>query len=351
MTSTLRCGIIGCGVIAPLHIESFQRIADAEVAWVCDGVESKARALAEKYGVPHVTADYRAVLADPVVDCVALCTPHAMHAPLALAALAAGKHVLCEKPLATRAADLDAMLAAGRAHPELVFSGVFQHRFDRVYQLARRLVQEGAFGVMLNASLTMQCLRTADYYHADAWRGTWAEEGGSLMINQAIHFVDALGWVMGGVAALCAAHANRTHQGVIETEDTVAAALRFQNGALGAITATSSSYLDWEPLLSFYGTGGALDIRNGRVTRVELADKEREQAVKRELAGGEEAATLAAGKAYYGPSHISQIADFVDAIRAPRAPFIPAEAARHAVDIVLGIYRSQREGGWVEIGV
>jgi len=94
MTSILRCGIIGCGVIAPLHIESFQRLADAEVAWVCDVVEAKARSLAEKYGVPRVAVDYRTVLADPDVDCVALCTPHATHAPIALAALAAGKHVI-----------------------------------------------------------------------------------------------------------------------------------------------------------------------------------------------------------------------------------------------------------------
>ncbi|MBN1875789.1 MAG: Gfo/Idh/MocA family oxidoreductase [Anaerolineae bacterium] len=349
MTDKLKCGIMGCGVIAPLHVESYRRVPDVEVVWACDLVEDKVRALAEKYDIPNVTMDYSVLLADMDVDCVSICTDHASHTPIALAALNAGKHVLCEKPLAANAAGLDAMLAAQKRHPDLIFSGVFQHRFDRIFQYTRRLVEEGAFGTLLTANLQVQCLRTDDYYRADAWRGTWAQEGGSLMINQVIHFVDALSWIMGGVASLCAVYDNFTHQGVIETEDTVAATLRFKNGALGTIAATSSSYLNWEPTLSFHGTAGSLDIRNGKVVRVEFADAALEQRIKREIANGDEAKPLSVGKSYYGPSHISQIADFVDAIREQRAPFIPAEAARHAVDIVLGIYRSHREGGWVTI--
>ncbi len=347
MTTPLRCAVIGCGVIAPLHIESFQRRPAVAVKWLCDVVESKARDLAGKYAVPHVTGDYHVVLADPEVDCVSICTPHHTHVPLSIAALSAGKHVLCEKPLATRVEDLDALVEAVHDHPDLVFSGVFQHRFDRVYQYARRLVQEGAFGTLLTAHLTMQCLRTAGYYQADAWRGTWAEEGGSLMINQSIHFVDALNWIMGGVEAVCASYDNRTHQGLIETEDTLAATLRFKNGALGSITATSSSFLNWEPTFAFYGTQGALEIRDGKVTRADFSDGAISQRILQELADGDEARPVGVGKVYYGPSHISQVSDFVDAIREQRPPFIPVEAARTAVDIILGMYRSAREKAWV----
>jgi UDP-N-acetyl-2-amino-2-deoxyglucuronate dehydrogenase len=349
MPSPLRCAIIGSGVIAPLHVESYQRLPNVEVTWACDLVESKAQQLAETYAIPHVTADYHDVLTAPDVDCVSICTTHVTHAPIAVDALHAGKHVLCEKPLASNAQGLDAMLAAHQQHPNLVFSGVFQHRFDHVYQYVRRLVQEGAFGTLLTANLQMQCLRTEDYYKSGDWRGTWDEEGGSLMINQAIHFVDSLSWVMGGVESLSAAFDNRTHQAVIETEDTVAVALRFNNGALGTIAATSSSYLHWEPTLTFHGTAGSLDIRNGKVVRVDFADGDLEQRIKHDLSKGDEAQVLSVGKSYYGPSHTSQLADFVDAIRDARAPFIPASQARHAVDIVLGIYRSQRNKGWVKV--
>ncbi|MBN2002224.1 MAG: Gfo/Idh/MocA family oxidoreductase [Anaerolineae bacterium] len=347
MTTPLRCGILGCGVIAPLHIESFRRRPAVEVMWLCDVVESKARDLAEKYAIPHVTGEYQTVLDNPEVDCVSICTPHHTHVPISVAALRAGKHVLCEKPLATRAADLDALVDAVHAHPDLVFSGVFQHRFDRVYQYARRLVQEGTFGTLLTAHLNMQCLRTAEYYQADAWRGTWAEEGGSLMINQSIHFVDVLNWIMGGVEALCASYENRTHQNVIETEDTLAATLRFKNGALGSITATSSSFLSWEPTFTFHGTKGTLEICNGKVTRADFSDGATAQHILQELTDADEARPVGVGKVYYGPSHISQISDFVDAIREQRPPFIPVEAARVAVDLVLGMYRSAREKTWV----
>jgi predicted dehydrogenase len=349
MNNPLNVAVIGCGVVAPLHVESFQRLPDVEVAWACDVVEDKARAMAERYAIPHIAADYHEVLADPELDGVSICTPHAAHAPIAQDALAAGKHVLCEKPLAATAEGMAQMFAAHAQHPELTFGGVFQHRFDHVYRYTRQLVQEGAFGTLLDANLNVQCLRTEAYYRADAWRGTWDQEGGSLMINQAIHFVDSLAWIMGGVAALCAFYDNRTHGEVIETEDTVAAALRFRNGALGTIAATSSSHLHWEPTLTVHGTEGALTLRNGKAAQIDFADKTREQCVRDDLNDGDEAACLAVGKSYYGPSHTSQIADFVDAVREGRPPFIPARAARHAVDIVLGIYRSQREGGWVTI--
>lgn len=348
MTALLRCGIIGCGVIAPLHIESYQRLPNVTVAWACDTVVSKAQALADKYAIPYVTADYHELLAADV-DCVSICTPHFNHAPIAVDALNAGKHTLCEKPLASTAEGLVAMLAAHQSHVDLVFAGVCQHRFDYVYQYVRRLVQKEAFGTLLTANLHIQCLRTDAYYHSDAWRGTWAEEGGSLMINQAIHFVDSLSWVMGGVASVSAAFANRSHQGVIETEDTVAAALRFNNGALGTIAATSSSYLNWEPTITIHGTAGSLDIRNGHVTRADFADAELAEHIQRDLSEDEPASPLNVGKSYYGPSHSSQLADFVDAIREQRAPFVSAQQARHAVDIVLGIYESQRRGMWVEV--
>ena len=348
MPAPLRCAIIGCGVIAPTHVESLLRLENVEIKWACDLVEQKAREFAETYEIPRVTTDYEEVMADPEVDCVSVCTPHAAHSSITVAALEGGKHVLCEKALGATRQGMDAMFRAHERRPDLVFSGVFQHRFDAINRVLRRLVGEGAFGTVLTAGMQMRCLRTAEYYHGDEWRGTWDQEGGSVLINQAIHFIDSLLWIMGGARQVCGAHENITHQGVIETEDCAVAALRFNCGALGTLEATASSHLDWEPTISIHGTEGSLDLRHGDPVKLVCYEEGREAHVREELARAKDSEGVEAGKDYYGTGHAAQIADFVAAVREERKPFVPALEARHAVDVVLGIYSSHRHGRWVE---
>lgn len=349
MSDTINCAIIGCGVIATSHAAGYSRIPGVRLRWACDLVAEKARKLSEQYGIERTTCDYREVLADPDTHAVSVCTDHGSHAEIAVAALDAGKHVLCEKALAATTEGLDAMMAAGDRHPELVFGGVFQHRFDRVYQYVKRLIEDGALGTLLTVSCKVLCRRTDAYYLADQWRGTWDREGGSVMINQAIHFVDLLQWMTGGVASLSAAYANLTHSDTIETEDTAIAVLKLRNGALGSILATSSSHLEWDPSFYIYGSHGSLELRNGRPLRVAFSDDELAGRVAAELASLTDPARNEAGKDYYGPSHPTQIADFIGAIRERRPPYITARDARTAVDIVLAIYQSHRAGRWIEL--
>lgn len=349
MSDTIRCGIIGCGVIGPAHIESYQRLENVQVTWVCDLVEEKARKAAAKYGIANVTTDFREVLADPAVDAVSVCTDHASHSPITVAALDAGKHVLCEKALAATAAGMDAMFAAHERRPDLVFSGVFQHRFDASFQYLKRLVSEGAFGQILTGGVQVRCFRSKEYYRADEWRGTWAKEGGSVLINQAIHFIDSLVWIMDGVESLCGTHRNLTHGDSMETEDTAVAVLKFRSGALGTVEATCSSHLSWEPTISIHGSDGSIEVRNGATLKVRFADAATEQRVKADFASLSDQARIEAGKSYYGPNHPTQIEDFILAIREKRAPFVEARSARHTVDVVLAIYESHRTGRWVTL--
>ena len=346
---TLRVGIVGCGVIGPTHAESFTRLEGVELAWACDLDRGRAEALAEKYGAANVTTDYAEIMADDTVDCVSVCTDHASHVPIVIAALENGKHVLCEKALVANRKGLDAMFAVHAAHPELLFGAVSQHRFEAVNRRLREYVAQGVFGTLLSASIQVRCFRSNAYYEADAWRGTWAAEGGSVLINQAIHFVDILVWVMGGVAGVCGCHANRTHHGVIETEDTAAAVLRFRNGALGAIEATSSSNMDWDNTMVIAGSEGTIEMSNNRPRRVCFADEALQQQIEDELRACCDAPGVSAGKSYYGSGHVGQIADFVAAIRENRQPFVPAVDVQHTVDVVLGIYNSQATGAWVEL--
>lgn len=344
-------GIIGCGVVAPAHAGAYAKLPGVRLLWACDLIEDRARGLADRFRVPRVTTDFRRMLDDPELHAVSICTDHASHVEIAEAALEAGKHVLCEKALAPNTEGLDRMMEAGRRHPGLVFAGVFQHRFDRIYRWIKSLVDQGHLGRLLVATCRVLCHRTDEYYRADRWRGTWEREGGSVLINQAIHFVDLLQWIAGDIEAVAGSYANLTHQRSIETEDTVSAAVRFRNGALGTVVATSSSHVKWEPSMEFHGTAGLIELRHGRLHRVDFADAGLGRRVATELT--EDAADDEAhlpGKEYYGGGHPAQIADFVDAIRRRRSPFIPAAEARRAVDVVLAAYRSHREQRWVRLG-
>ncbi len=349
MSPSLRVGIIGCGVIAPSHIHSFRQFADVEVAWACDLVEQKACAIAERHGIAGISTDYREILDDASVDAISICTDHASHAPVAVDALEAGKHVLCEKALAANAEGLRQMLAAKQAHPELVFGGVFQHRIDAAIRYLKELVAAGAFGTMLSGSVSLRCLRTNDYYNADRWRGTWEQEGGSVLINQAIHYIDAIVWVMGGVRALSGTFANLTHGEAIETEDTAVASLVYHSGALGSLEATSSSHMHWHPSIRLSGSAGSLDLVGGKAQTVHFEDEALQREVSERFEAFETAKQEGPGKSYYGPSHPAQIADFVAAVREGREPFVTVGSAAHTVEVVLGIYQSQREGRRIDL--
>ena len=343
-------GIIGCGVIAPCHIGSYLKLPGVKVVHLCDKVPAKAQKLAAEHGIAKVSQDYHELLADPEVDAVSICTDHASHSQIAVDALNAGKHVICEKSLASTKEKLDAMLEAARKHPELVFSGVFQHRFDFGYNYVRGIIAEGVFGTMLTANLNVLCLRTNEYYNADAWRGTWAEEGGAVLINQSIHFIDMIAWLMGGVDSVSACYANRNHQGVIECEDTAAAAVVYKNGALGTIAATSASPIAWEPTMSFNGTAGSMDVRNGELLRVDFKDKALEEKIRTGFRNiKEEGESLIKSKSYYGAGHPQQMNNFIQAIRGKAELKVPVTSAAHAPDIVLSIYESFNTGKRVKI--
>jgi UDP-N-acetyl-2-amino-2-deoxyglucuronate dehydrogenase len=343
------CGIIGCGVIGPIHAECFRMIDGVSVAWACDLVKEKAAVMARKYAIPHVTTRYEEVLDDPEVECIAVCTDHGSHAEISCAALAAGKHVLCEKALAHNREALDAMLRAHRG-TGLVFSGVLQHRFDAINREVKRVIEEGLLGTILTCSVELHCWRSNEYYTADSWRGTWKGEGGAVLINQAIHFIDIAVWLMGGATLVSGRYANRTHGDSIEAEDTAAASVQYSNGALGTIVASSSTEtLPWDHRLYVTGSNGAIELRNGRVAAAAFNDAKVTEEITGRLKRCEEHEQSGIGKSYYGTHHPSQAADFIGAVRNGRTPFVGAADARHCVDIVLGIYESHRKSAVVRI--
>jgi len=343
MERKLNIGIIGCGVIAPTHIQSFRKSGNATVTWACDLQKDRAQKRATEFDIPNSTDDYHDLLDDPACDGVAICTDHGSHAPLVVAALAAGKHVLCEKALAVDTAGLDAVCEAARSSSP-VCAGVLQHRFDPRYQALKSLLEGGDLGVPLTCTLNMNCLRSDNYYTGDSWRGTWEKEGGSVLINQAIHFIDIVLWINGGIQSVAGTWKNRTHQGVIETEDCAAATVEYGNGALGSFVATSSSTATpWLPVITVATTRATIELHGTQVTRVEAATTAEKKHIDTTFTKAENPRRLSAAKEYYGEGHPANVRDFLDAVVTGRPPQVTAYEARRPVDVVLALYQSHRE--------
>lgn len=340
MKKTVNIGIIGCGVIAPSHIESYQLDPNVKVIWACDLVKSKADAVADKYGIPNRTVSAAEVFADPKVDAVSICTSHYTHAMLCEQALAAGKDVICEKALSSNRAGLNKMLKAADKYPDRIFAGIFQHRYNPLFQTLRELVSEGAFGKVITSAMQHRCLRTADYYNSAAWRGTWDQEGGGVLINQAIHYLDLFQWIMGGVKDVAGFFANQMHRDTIETEDTIVGAIRFKNGALGTIEASNATVIDWETTIEITGTEGAVEIRDDQIRKSVFKNKAFADRLVAAHKAIEKATAGKIGKNYYGYGHPAQLADFVKAVRTRKPPFVTVKDAVEAPKLVMDLYRA-----------
>lgn len=263
----LRFGLIGCGRIAKRHADLLAsgEIAGAQLAAVCDTDPVKAREFGTRYGVPAHTSIEELVGRDDV-DAVSILTPSGLHADHAVRAARAAKHVLVEKPMALRLEDADAMIRACDEERVKLFV-IKQNRFNVPVVKAREALEQGRFGKLVIGTVRVRWSRDQSYYDQDAWRGTWALDGG-VLANQASHHIDLLEWFMGPVKSVYAV--GRTALVDIEAEDTAVATLEFANGALGVIEATNATRpKDLEGSLSILGEKGSVVIGGFAVNKVE----------------------------------------------------------------------------------
>jgi predicted dehydrogenase len=335
-------GIIGCGVIAPFHARAVAA-AGARLVAVVDEVEERAAKLGAEFGVEAMT-DLAAFLARPDIQAVSLCVPSGLHGALGAQAAEAGKHVLCEKPIEITLAAVDHLIATCRARG-VKLGVISQHRFGPSMIRIREALAAGRFGRLLFGGAAIPWYRTQGYYDSGAWRGTWALDGGGCLMNQGVHYIDLLQWVMGPVERVVARAATVAHQ--IEVEDLALAILQFRNGALGLIQGTTAIYPGLPERLEIAGEGGTVVLTAGTLTAWEFKDEKGEAGAygSKLAAGGVASATGAADPtAISASTHAAQIADLIAAIREDRDPAIPGEAARRPLELILAIYQSAREG-------
>jgi UDP-N-acetyl-2-amino-2-deoxyglucuronate dehydrogenase len=345
MPHRLGYGIIGAGWILPNHAIGVRHLRDqnVELTAIADVDADRARRAADEFGARHWYTDYRELLARDDVHVVSLCLPHHLHLPVTLDAVRAGKHVLCEKPLALDVDEADTMIAAARA-ANVELGVIFQHRWDPPFQRLKRAVERGAFGTILVAHLFHRCRNLTVEDFLDPWREHGKTVGGGVMTLQTIHFLDILLWVLGPVASVTA-----RVEGVVlkrDVEDTGAAVLRFRDGVIASVLSTEAIATDRITRLEVHGTTGTAVWENTDWVRWEPHARDVEEPLPDDEPRLAEADRV---RLLFGNGHVKQITDFVGRVRRGLRPSVTGEDGRHATAVVRAMYESSETGRMVTV--
>ena len=323
-------GILGCGVIAGFHADAIANLNNARLLGVADALTGAAERFAESRGV-RAYPDFGAMLADPEIDAVCICTPSGFHCANALLALQAGRHVVLEKPMAFTEAEALELEKASQASG-CVLTVVSQLRFSEDIRRVKALLEQNALGKLVLCDLYMKYWRDPAYYAGSSWKGTRRFDGGGALMNQGIHGVDILLYMAGNARVLCARNRTRHHN--IEVEDVSLAMLEFECGAMGVIEATTCSNPGFSRRLEITGTEGSVVLVENRIEKLIIGG---ESLV--DDAGASEVGTASDPTAMDCRLHALQIANFIDAIRAGRPLAVTPADGRRAVALIEDIYR------------
>lgn len=335
-------GIVGPGGIAGTHARAISMVPGARlVAVVGKSLEEARRFGGDRPGCDaEPTLD--AMLARDDVDIVSVCTPSGLHAAVGIKAAQAGKHVVVEKPIDVTLKAADALISAATTAGVQV-TVISQHRFDPGLVELSGLVKSQRLGPLLLGHASTKWYRTQGYYDSAAWRGTCELDGGSLM-NQGIHYVDLLLASFGPVAEVTAISATQAHQ--IEAEDTALALLRFRSGALGTLVSSTCVYPGFAQRLEVTGTSGTVVVEDGEIVSRGFRSDEAGSQSSPPAANAQGAAAPAIDEA----AHAAQLTDFVSAIAGDRPPVVTAQDGRDALEVVLAVYESSRQGRTITLG-
>jgi UDP-N-acetyl-2-amino-2-deoxyglucuronate dehydrogenase len=344
--SPVRFAIVGTGNIAGFHAEAIAQVPAARL--VAAFSRNNPAPFAEKHACAAVTS-LDELLARSDVDAVCITTPSGAHGDSAIAALRAGKHVLCEKPLEINPQRIDEMLHVAKESGRIL-AAVFQSRFGQGAQTLKRAIEAGRFGRLSLCSAYIKWWRTQEYYDSGAWRGTWELDGGGALMNQGIHAIDLLQWLVGLPETVKAFTSTVAHER-IAVEDTAVAALHFPHGALGVIEGATSVFPGWTKRIEISGDRGSAILEDDAIKFWQFDREEPEDAGIRT---GHQAANIGGGvanpMAISTEGHRRQIEDLCAAIQENRPPAIAGADARHAVALICAIYESARTGQPCRVG-
>ena len=334
-------GVIGLGTIAKTHMDAIAITDGARLVAVASHTEDKARKVGEEKGIAWYS-DHRELLKNPDVDVVCVCTPSGVRGQIIIDAARAGKHIVAEKPLEVTLEKVDAVLKECELAGVKLMS-VFQNRFFGPLKDLKKAVDEGRLGRLTIGDAYVKWFRPQSYYESAAWRGTWELDGGGALMNQGIHYVDLLQWIMGPVESVFA-YTDTLVREKIEVEDTLVACLRFKNGAMGTIEACTSSYPGRPASLEIHGEKGTIVVADGVVSMWKIKGEGDYVPHDTAAAGG-----AADPSAISCTAHQRQIDDMVRAINENRPPIVDGREGRKSIEIITAIYKSAQTGEMVRL--
>ena len=336
----MKYALIGCGRIAVNHMKAAIN-NELEIVAVCDVLEEKMEELLAKYGLEKDESikrytDYKKMIEEMQPELASIATESGIHAEIALYCIEKGVNLIIEKPMAMSIEDANKIIDLAEKKNVKV-SACHQNRFNVAIQKLRKAVESGRFGKLSHGSIHVRWNRNAGYYEQAPWRGTWEQDGGALM-NQCIHGIDLLRWMMGDeIEEIYGATRQQFHD-YLEAEDVGMAVIKFKNGAIGTIEGTTNVFpKNLEETLYIFGENGTVKIGGTSTNNIDVWDFAVETEEDQENKGLEEETSNV-----YGNGHTSLFADVMDAIENDRKPYVDAVAGRNALEVVLSIYKSQK---------
>lgn len=340
---SLGFGIVGCGMIAGFHAKAIKELEGARFVACQSLITEAADAFAEEHGGKSYEK-LEDMLADPEIDVVTICTPSGAHMEPAIAAANAKKHVIVEKPLEVTVERCDAIIESCKKNG-VVLSPLFPSRFHQSSMILKDAVDQGRFGRLTLGDAYVKWFRTQEYYDSGQWRGTWELDGGGALMNQAIHSVDLLVWLMGDVVEVSAQSALLAHER-IEVEDTVVASLKFASGALGVIEATTAAFPGMLKKIEIHGSQGSAVIEEEDIKVFNFATPDdNDEAILKKFASMTETGGGAADPSAIGhAAHAKQFANVIEAINNDVALKIDGAEGRKSVEVIMAIYEAAKTG-------
>lgn len=345
MEKTVGYAVVGLGV-GQNHVKAAAKAEGGRLVAICDLRDDRLTETSAKFPEAKTYKSFEEMLKDPEIDVVSICTPSGLHADMAIQALRAGKHVLTEKPMDIV---VDKIYEIDRVAKECgkKVGCIFQNRRNAVMEPIKKAVDEGRLGEIYTAFFRVNWYRSDRYFQeSGGWRGTWAMDGGGSLMNQAVHTVDLMQWLLGDVKSIRSDMRIVNHN--IETEDFTSSVIKFTSGAIVTFVSTTAAYPGFGTDIQLTGTKGSIHADGSKLVAWRLAgeSKEAEEAESAEMLAkyGSEAGTIAGSDNTIVRGHDFMIQDMIDAVRFDRDPFVGPQEAVKAVRIINAIYESARTG-------
>lgn len=337
----MKFAIIGCGVIAETHAKALERLKEdgLELYACCDIVPEKADDFSKRHHVEKVYYDDDSVLADPEVEVVCVCVPSGTHLEVSVAAAKAGKHIVCEKPLEITPERATVIAKTARQCGVKVQS-IHQRRTMPAAIATRNAIREGKLGRICLAEAQLKYYRDQAYYDSAGWRGTWDQDGGGALMNQGVHGVDLVFWILGGEVDTVYGRAETLARN-IAVEDTAAAVVQMKDKSLCVIEGATTAYPGFSTTFAFYGEKGTIVFNDEGVVEWKFLDESNAPPLPGEgvaIGGSKSNVDITID------GHVILLKDMAKAIREDREPMIPPEEAELAVKVICSIYESTRKG-------